>query len=134
MRNPLPPVAVAVSFIDCINRTDFDGLAAVMADDHRLQVFDEPPLVGRRANIEAWRGYCASFPEYVVYPRAVAERGGVVAILGHTTGSHLGLPDEEESSMTLIWLAAVVEDVVTSWTLVEDTSGERLRHGLADLW
>src|ERR1700742_803325 len=98
MRTPLPAVAVAVSFISCINRTDIDGLGALMTEDHALQVFDEPPLVGRRATIEAWRGYFASFPEYVIYPRRLAERRGRVAILGHTTGSHLGLPDDDESS------------------------------------
>jgi ketosteroid isomerase-like protein len=132
MRSPLPAVAVAVSFIDCINRTDIDGLAELMTDDHSLHVFDEPPLVGRRANVEAWRGYLASFPQYVIYPRRVAERGGIVAILGHTTGSHLGLPDDEERSTTLIWLATVVDGAVKSWTLVEDTSDERQERGLAD--
>lgn len=132
MRNPLPAVAVAVGFIDCINRTDLDGLAALMADGHSLHVFDEPALVGRAANIEAWRGYFASFPEYVIHPRRIAERGGVVAILGHTTGSHLGLPDDEESRTTLIWTAAVVGGVVHTWTLLEDTSAQREEHGLTE--
>jgi ketosteroid isomerase-like protein len=130
MRTPLPAVAVAVSFISCINRTDIDGLAALMTDDHALQIFDEPPLTGRRANIEAWRGYFASFPEYVIYPHCLAERRGRVAILGHTTGSHLGLPDDEESRSTLLWVAAVVDGVVRSWSLVHDTSATRQEYGL----
>jgi hypothetical protein len=33
-----------------------------------------------------------SYPAYALYPHRIAERAGVVAILGHTTGSHLGLP------------------------------------------
>ena len=40
MRVPLPSVAVAVRFIDCVNRTDLDGLVATMTDDHRLEIFD----------------------------------------------------------------------------------------------
>jgi hypothetical protein len=132
MRSPLPAVAVAVSFIDCINRTDIGGLAELMTDDHTLHVFDEPPLVGRAANIEAWRGYFAGFPDYVIHPRCLAEREGIVAILGHTTGSHLGLPDEEERTTTLIWLAAVVDGALTSWMLREDTSRARQDHGLVD--
>jgi hypothetical protein len=32
---------------------------------------------------------------------------GCVAVLGHTTGSHLGLPDHEERALSLIWLAEV---------------------------
>ena len=73
-----------------------------MTDDHALNVFDEPPVVGREANIEAWRGYVKSLPNYVVHPRHIALSSETVAILGHTTGSHLGLPDEEESRMTLV--------------------------------
>jgi ketosteroid isomerase-like protein len=131
MRTPLPAVAVAVSFISCINRMDIDGLAALMTDDHALQVFDEPPLRGRRANVEAWRGYFATFPEYVIYPHCLAERHGRVAILGHTTGSHLELPDDEESSSTLLWVAVVVDGAVSSWSLVHDSSANRREYGLA---
>jgi hypothetical protein len=32
-----------------------------MTDDHALVVFDEPPLVGRAANVAAWRGYVERF-------------------------------------------------------------------------
>lgn len=132
MRRPLPAVAVGVGFVDHINRTDLDGLSGLMTDDHSLLIFDEPPLVGREANVEAWRGYFSNFPEYVIHPRRIAVRAGVVAILGHTTGSHLGLPDEEEAAMTLVWLATVVDGAVRSWALVDDTAEERRRHGLAD--
>lgn len=133
MRSPLPAVAVAVSFVDCINHADIDGLARLMADNHTLSVFDEPPLVGRAANLEAWRGYFAGFPSYVIYPHCLAERAGTVAILGRTTGSHLALPDDEESASTLIWLAATAEGAVRSWTLVADTAAHRQAWGLVDL-
>src|SRR5947209_13064122 len=64
----LPPVATAISFIDCINRRDVAALGQLMTEDHILQVFDEPPLVGRQRNIDAWHGYAANFPTYVIYP------------------------------------------------------------------
>ena len=132
MRTPLPAVAVAVSFIDCINRADVTGLTALMTDDHSRHVFDEPPLFGRAANVEAWGGYFESFPEYVIYPRQVGEHQGLVAVLGHTTGSHLGLADGEESSVTVIWLAKVHAGAVRSWTLIEDTPNHRSRLGLSE--
>ena len=69
---PQPPVAVALRFIDCVNRCDLDGLTSVMTDDHRLKVFDEDPLVGKAANAQAWRGYFSGFPEYVIYPHKLA--------------------------------------------------------------
>ena len=82
---PLPPVAVAVRFIDCVNRSDLDGLVATMTDDHRLEVFDDEPLIGREANATAWRGYFESFPNYIIYPHRIVEVTETsVAILGHT--------------------------------------------------
>jgi hypothetical protein len=55
-------VAVAVRFVDHINRRDLDGLRRLLTADHRLEVFDEEPLVGQEANVDAWRGYFEAFP------------------------------------------------------------------------
>ena len=59
------------------------------------------------------------------------ERDGVVAVIGHTTGSHLGLPDEEESLLTLIWVAEIVNDLVRTWRLEPDDTEHRATHGLS---
>ena len=127
-----PPIVTTISFIDCINRGDVDGLAALMTPDHTLTVFAESPLVGRAANVEGWRGYAASFPDYVIAPHRFGEHDDVVAVLGHTTGSHLGLSDEKERTLTLIWLARVRDGLVAEWTLIEDTPANRAAHGLGD--
>jgi hypothetical protein len=87
---------MATSFIDCIHRRDVDGLGELMTEDHQLEVFDEPPLTGRQETIEAWTGYVRNYPDYVIHPHRVAperRRGGCPR---HTTGPHLGLPDEVE--------------------------------------
>jgi hypothetical protein len=121
---------LALRFIDCINRGDVAGLGRLMTEDHELRVFDESPLTGREANVAAWRGYVDSFPTYCIFPRRVSERDGIVAILGHTTGSHLGLPDAEEQQLTLIWVAEIVDGGVRSWRLIADSSENRERFGL----
>lgn len=136
----LPPAAAVVSFVDAVNRGDIAALGALMTDDHELRVFDEMPVTGRDANVTAWRGYLTAFPEYVIYPREIVEvgpdgetapRNGTVAVLGHTTGSHLGLPDEQERAQTLIWTAAVTDGLVRAWTLVPDTPEIRRKLGFA---
>jgi ketosteroid isomerase-like protein len=119
------PIGVARRFVDCINERDLDGLAALMSRDHTLAVFDEEPLAGKDANVDAWRGYFESFPRYVISPHRIAERNGAVAILGHTTGSHLGLADDEERELTLIWIASVDRGTVTRWQLMEDDAANR---------
>ena len=119
-----------LSFVDCINRADLDGLGTLMSDDHRLIVLDEPPVVGRDANIDAWRAYFSSFPQYIVYPRHIASDGSRVAVPGATTGSHLGLPDEEELQLGVMWFADVAGGVLSSWQVVDDIPEARRRYGV----
>jgi hypothetical protein len=129
-RTPLPALAATVSFIDCVNRTDLHGLTGLLHTDHRLVVLDEPPIVGRDANVEAWRGYFTAFPEYVIYPRMLVEHGQRVAVLGNTTGSHLNLPDDEELGLVVIWIAEVDQGRLTQWQVCADTVGVRRALGL----
>jgi hypothetical protein len=118
-REPLPPLAAVVSFMDCVNRGDLDGLTGLMTPDHRLLVLDEDPLVGREANREAWAGYLAAFPEYVIDPRELAADGSRVSVLGTTTGSHLGLPDDDEMRLEVLWLADVVDGRLSLWQVAD---------------
>ena len=120
-----PPIAIAISFIDAINRRDLASLDALMTEDHALVVFDEPPLEGRAANMDAWDGYLTSYPNYIIHPYTFGVDGTQVAIVGTTTGSHLGLPDEDEMSEMLVWLADVRGDKLARWTLVADTPERR---------
>jgi hypothetical protein len=129
-RQPLPPTAAVVRFIDCINLGDVHGLGDLMSDDHQLVVLDEPPLVGRAANVDAWKGYFAAFPEYVIYPRHIATAGRNIAVLGATTGSHLGLPDEDEMQLDVIWLAETSAGRLTRWQVAEDSPFLRDRTGI----
>jgi hypothetical protein len=131
-RAPLPPVAAVVGFIDAINRGDVDRLVALMAPGHRLQVLTEPALAGRAANRDAWIGYVTAFPDYVIYPDRLVERGADVLVLGSTTGSHLGLPDHEERQLRMIWRATVHDGLLTLWQVIEDTPGQRALLRLTD--
>ena len=127
---PLSAVAIVVSFVDHINRRDLNGLVGLMSADHRLEIFDEDPLVGRDANAAGWRGYFYAFPDYLIHPHVISENDGTVAILGHTTGSHLGLPDDEERQRTLIWVGDTADGAVTRWRLIEDNSTNRVAYSL----
>jgi len=130
MNRALPPVATVISFIDRINRGDVEGLGAMMTDDHELAIFAEDPLAGQAANMRAWAGYASAYPQYVIYPRAITEpRDGTVAVLGYTSGSHLGLTDHEERKLSLIWLAEVTGGRLQCWRLLEDTPDRRREFG-----
>jgi ketosteroid isomerase-like protein len=133
VRTPLPPVAAVIGFIDAINRGDAGRLAALMSPGHRLQVLQEPPVTGREANRDAWTGYLTAFPDYVIYPDRLVHRGDDVFVLGSTTGSHLGLPDQEERRLKLIWRATVRAGLLTSWQVIDDTPGQRALLQLTDV-
>ena len=133
VRTPLPPVAAVIGFIDAINWGDVDRLVALMSPDHRLQVFQEVPVAGREANRDAWNGYVTAFPDYVIYPDRLVHRGDDVLVLGSTTGSHLGLPDQEERQLKVIWRATVHDGLLTLWQIIEDTPGRRASLRLNDV-
>jgi len=126
----LPPEALVLSFVDCINRGDLDSLVGLMTPDHELRVLDEEPVAGPARNREAWASYFDAFPRYVIYPERIAHDGTSVAILGTTTGSHLGLPDDEERQLHVIWVAETDRGRVASWSIVRDTPEVRARMGL----
>ena len=51
-------------------------------------------------------------------------------MLGHTTGSHLGLPDEEEAEELLIRVAEVRGGLLRSWHVLDDRPAPRRELGL----
>jgi hypothetical protein len=121
-----------ISFIDAINHGDVDRLAALLDDQHRLQVLNEPCLDGKEANVAAWQGYATSFDQYVIYPHVMLTDDDDVVVLGHTTGSHLDLPDEEECQLGVIWRATVQDGLLTRWQIFEDTPRRREQLGLGE--
>jgi ketosteroid isomerase-like protein len=125
----LDAIAAFERFVACINDGDATGLGALMTDDHELLVFDVEPVRGRDANIEAWVGYATSWPDYRIYAHETVEQDGKVAMLGHTTGSHLELPDDIEARETLIWVADITDGRLRTWQLVEDTAEHRRELG-----
>jgi len=55
-----------------------------------------------------------------------------VLVLGSTTGSHLGLPDQEERELPVIWRTTVRDGLLVLWQVIEDTPGQRAFLGLTD--
>ena len=82
-------------------------------------------MTGREANRDAWNGYVTAFPDYVIYPDHLVHHGDDVLVLGSTTGSHLGLPDQEERRLKVIWRATVSDGLLTLWQVIDDTPGQR---------
>src|SRR5262249_46492507 len=95
----------------------------------RLQVLQEPPVTGREANRDAWNGYLTAFPDYVIYPDRLVHHGDDVLVLGSTTGSHLGLSDQDERQLKVIWRATVRDGLLTLWQVLERVTGSTVVNG-----
>jgi hypothetical protein len=126
--DPTPEVATVLSFIDCINRGDVDGIDALIADQHTMQMFNEPPEVGRVSVIEAWRDYLEAFPHFTIHPHSYTVHRGV-AVLGHVTGSHVPFNSQQPQHVTIIWSAQVECRRIVSWRLHHDTPRHRMEFG-----
>ena len=87
-------------------------------------------VVGRETNVDAWAGYFSAFPDSVIDPRDIAARGTKVAVLGTTTGSHLGLSDADEKQLDVIWLAEASTGRLSRWQVAEDTPSLRTNAGI----
>jgi ketosteroid isomerase-like protein len=131
MPDDTPNAIAVIDFIDTINHRDVDRLVSLMTDDHVMRILDEAPVSGKQALREAWRGYFEAFPRYRVYVDRIAVAGDRVAVLGHTTGSHLGLPDREESALPVVWTADVRGERLASWNILEDSTERRRELGLS---
>jgi len=130
MPDAAPHAIVVIDFMDTINHGNVERLLSLMMDGHVMRILDEPPVSGRDALRSAWRAYLGAFPRYRVYIDRIAVEGDRVAVLGHTTGSHLGLQDDEESQLPVIWTADVRDERLASWNILEDSSQTRRELGL----
>ncbi len=72
------------------------------------------------------------FEQVFVCPAASMDQGSFQrALFLARRRAEIRLADGEESTVTLIWLAKVLDGAVASWTLIEDTPHHRTRLGLS---
>jgi uncharacterized protein (TIGR02246 family) len=113
------PAAVALEFVDCINRQDVEGLAALMTEDHTFVGYERGDRTqGREVMAGGFAEYFAAFPEYRIQVSRVLRSGDDIAIIGTTTGSHV--PPELEARETLIWTARIEQGLVAEWRIYTD--------------
>jgi predicted SnoaL-like aldol condensation-catalyzing enzyme len=130
---PPKPVQVTLDFIKKINQGDVSGLAKLLAPDHTFVDLAGDVETGKENLAAGWCEYLGNCPNYRIYIRQLFAKGDEVIVVGHTTGSHLGLPDEDEfHNEAVIWAATVEDGLLSAWKLYNDTVETRLKLGLED--
>ena len=105
------PVSDVLRYIGYVNEKDLDGLTAMTSKnvkftDYEGDVFYEHDFM---------HGYLAAYPEYKIHVHHALGGGEGVAIIGKTSGSHVG-PEVEEHEI-LIWTAEVRDGLITEWRI-----------------
>jgi hypothetical protein len=109
-------------FIDRINHGDVKGIIALLADNHTF--IDAEGVIKNNFQhiVKDWEDYINTYVHYRIYIRQIFELEESVAIVGHTTGSHLALSDEVEfHSEGAIWLVKVAQEKITHWQIFSDS-------------
>jgi ketosteroid isomerase-like protein len=108
------PVDVVRSFNGAINARDLEALTAQMTDTHRFIDAAGGTVEGKRACVEAWRGFFAGFPDYRNVFEDVTHVGdGVVVVRGRSECSDPALDGPAR------WRAVVESGRVDVWHVTD---------------
>jgi len=116
-------VAVALAFVDRINRHDVAGLVALMTQDHRFVDGLGQEVQGREPMQNGWCGYFAWFPDYSIKVDHTFSDGNVVALLGTAQGTYSGnrsAPAENHWEIPAAWKAVIRGQRVAEWRVYAD--------------
>ncbi|MFE5813907.1 YybH family protein [Streptomyces sp. NPDC056479] len=117
-------VDVVHRFNAAINDRNLDDLASLMSDDHAFVDSEGGTVRGKRACVEAWRGFFAAFPDYRNTFTEVTVRDDVVVVSGYSVCSR------PELAGPALWTARVTGTLVGEWRVHEDTPAVRRELGL----
>jgi uncharacterized protein (TIGR02246 family) len=115
--------------VRAINRQDAEGLAELMAPEHRFVDSLGGVTAGRELMRTAWAGYFRMVPDYSIAVEEILCDGPVVVMLGVARGTYC--PDgqrlrEENRWETPAVLRAQVEDgLVMEWRVYADNEPMR---------
>lgn len=125
---------ITLDFVDKINQGDVQGLMSMLSPDHTFIDIQGNVKEGEPQIMEAWQEYLHTYPDYQIFIHRFFNLDDGAALVGHTTGSHLGLSDVDEfQTEGIIWVSQVKGGKLTSWKLYHDTHENYERLGLNDL-
>jgi ketosteroid isomerase-like protein len=116
--------AIVLSFNDCINTRDLDGLSQLMTDDHVLIDTAGAAVSGKSACLSAWQRFFAAFPDYRNVFDRIQSAQDIVAASGRSSCS------ESRLAGPALWRATIGGTRIREWRVYEDTKDVRRTLGL----
>ena len=119
---------ITLTFVENINKHDVNGLIGLLAPEHKFIDMGGSIETDRDQLKKAWKTYLETYPGYQIYIRQIFMDEDTIYMLGHTTGSHLNLPDEKEFlGEGVIWISKVKDGQLSHWQLINDSPEEMKR-------
>ncbi|UCH05363.1 MAG: nuclear transport factor 2 family protein [Candidatus Thorarchaeota archaeon] len=109
------------SFISRINAGNPEGLMEHQTEDFVFIDYDGDITRGR----DGWHGYFRDYSDYKIHVKHIIISGNGAAIIGETTGCHVG--PEVEKEWTILWTAEVRDDLLSEWRIYSDVHEVRER-------
>lgn len=116
--------AIVLSFNNCINAQDLDGLSRWMTDDHVFIDTAGTVVSGKSGCLTAWRGFFDAFPDYRNAFDCIQSSEDFVVASGRSSCS------EPRLAGPVLWSARVSCSRVREWRVHEDTPETRRTLGL----
>lgn len=115
-------LSVTLAFVDQINQGNVRDLERFLARDHTFIDISGKTQTGARQMAESWQVYLEKYPEYRIFINRIIQNDKEIYLIGHTTGSHLELPEDVEFiTEGVIWKSVVEEGKIITWQLYKDT-------------
>jgi ketosteroid isomerase-like protein len=102
---------VVMSFTDCINRSDLEGLSSLVTDDHVFVDSANSTIGGMAHCLEAWRQFVAAFPGSRNHFERVLSAGSEVIIAGRSVCSDARLAGPAS------WSARIEGACIAEWRM-----------------
>jgi limonene-1,2-epoxide hydrolase len=115
------PRDVVLKYVEAINTRDPQALMALQTEDFTFINYEGEAYVGRAG----WQDYFTSYPEYKIHVDRLVTSGNGVAIIGRTTGCHVG--PEVEARWTVLWTAEVRKGFIAEWRIYSDVEDVQRR-------
>ncbi|MGD0732552.1 MAG: nuclear transport factor 2 family protein [Terracidiphilus sp.] len=124
------PESVARAFVRAINRQDLEGLAELMAPEHRFVDSLGNVVEGREKMRAGWAGYFRMVPDYSIAIEEAYSVGPVVVMLGVAQGTFAPageLRPENHWKTQAAFRAAIEDGKVAEWRVYADNEPMRER-------
>jgi len=110
-------------FIEAINAGDVNRILSLIPEDHVFIDTQDNKATGLDTLKEAWTGYFAMFPDYQIEINEILEKGSLICLLGHASGTYKGIKDKENSNYWKIpaaWAAIIKDGKIKQWQVYAD--------------